>query len=213
MEYMDMLLETGRLSSSGYAIKENVGRAWRRGVELSASWAPLRELSLFGNLTLSDNRIREYHAYVTKYDNMNDWNVVGQLDEVYKNTTMLLSPSVISAFGVEVAPFFFCAPLSDVQFRLQGKYVGKQYWDSTGNGSRSLPAYFVADASLSHTLHFRGGRTLLLGVYADNILNSYYCADAWVARYYFVAENTYSQDEGLFPQAPISCVLRAVYKF
>ena len=31
MEYKDMLLETGRLSSAGYAIKENVPRAWRRG--------------------------------------------------------------------------------------------------------------------------------------------------------------------------------------
>jgi iron complex outermembrane receptor protein len=38
MEYKDMLLETGRLSSSGYAIKENVSRGWRRGVELSAAW-------------------------------------------------------------------------------------------------------------------------------------------------------------------------------
>ncbi len=213
MEYWDMLLETGRLSSSGYAIKENVGRAWRRGAELSASWAPFRALSLFGNLTLSDNRIKEYHAYVTKYDNMNDWNIVGQLDEVYKNTTMLLSPALISAFGAEVVPFFFYEPLSDVKFCLQGKYVGKQYWDSTKSDSRSLPAYFVADASLSHTLHFRGGNSLLLAVYANNILNAFYCADAWVARYYFVSENTCSQDEGLFPQAPISCVLRAVYKF
>ncbi len=30
MEYKDMLLETGRLSSSGYAIKENVSRGWSR---------------------------------------------------------------------------------------------------------------------------------------------------------------------------------------
>ncbi|MBR5862884.1 MAG: TonB-dependent receptor, partial [Bacteroidales bacterium] len=32
MEYWDMLLETGKLTDVGYAIKENVPRSWRRGV-------------------------------------------------------------------------------------------------------------------------------------------------------------------------------------
>ena len=43
--------------------------------------------------------------------------------------------------------------------------------------------------------------------------NADYCADVWVARYYFEAEKAYSQDEGLFPQAPISCMMRLVYSF
>ncbi len=213
MEYWDMLLETGKLSSSGYAIKENVGRAWRRGVELTAAWSPCPVVSLSGNLTVSDNRIREFHAYVSKYDNMNDWNLVGQLDEKYENTAILLSPALIGALSLNVNPFSYYSPLSDLQLSLNGKYVGKQYWDNTGNDERSLPGYFVADASISHTLHFREGNSLQLGVYVDNLLNAKYSANAWVARYFFVTENTFSQDEGLFPQAPVSCMLRAVYKF
>ncbi len=213
MEYWDMLLETGKLSSSGYAIKENVGRAWRRGVELTAAWSPCPVVSLSGNLTVSDNRIREFHAYVSKYDNMNDWNLVGQLDEKYENTAILLSPALIGALSLNVNPFAYYSPLSDLQLSLNGKYVGKQYWDNTGNDERSLPGYFVADASISHTLHFREGNSLQLGVYVDNLLNAKYSANAWVARYFFVTENTFSQDEGLFPQAPVSCMLRAVYKF
>lgn len=213
MEYWDMLLETGKLSSSGYAIKENVDRAWRRGVELTAAWKPCPVVAVNGNFTVSDNRIREFHAYVSKYDNMDDWNLVGQLDEKYENTAILLSPALIGAMSLNVNPFAYFAPLSEVQLSLQGKYVGKQYWDNTGSDERSLPGYFVADASLSHTLHFRGGNSLQLGVYVNNLLNAQYSANAWVSRYFFVAEKTYSQDEGLFPQAPISCMLRAVYKF
>ena len=213
MEYWDMLLETGKLSSSGYAIKENVGRAWRRGVELTGAWKPCPVVALSGNFTVSDNRIREFHAYVSKYDNMEDWNLVGQLDEKYENVSILLSPALIGALSLNVNPFAYYAPLSEMQLSLQCKYVGKQYWDNTGSEDRSLPGYFVSDASLSHTLHFRAGNSLQLGVYVNNLFNAQYSANAWVSRYFFVAENTYSQDEGLFPQAPISCMLRAVYRF
>ncbi len=213
MEYWDMLLETGKLSSSGYAIKENVGRAWRRGVELTGAWKPCPVVALSGNFTVSDNRIREFHAYVSKYDNMDDWNLVGQLDEKYENVSILLSPALIGALSLNVNPFAYYAPLSEMQLSLQCKYVGKQYWDNTGSEDRSLPGYFVSDASLSHTLHFKAGNSLQLGVYVNNLFNAQYSANAWVSRYFFVAENTYSQDEGLFPQAPISCMLRAVYKF
>ena len=56
MEYWDMLLETGKLSDVGYAIKENVPRSWRRGVELSAGWNCNEWLQLTGNITLSTNK-------------------------------------------------------------------------------------------------------------------------------------------------------------
>jgi iron complex outermembrane receptor protein len=62
MEYWDMLLETGKLSDVGYAIKENVPRSWRRGLELAAEWKPLEWLQIGGNMTLSTNKIRSYTA-------------------------------------------------------------------------------------------------------------------------------------------------------
>lgn len=213
MEYWDMLLETGRLSSVGYAIKENVGRAWRRGVELYANWSILPQWSFFGNMTLSTNKIKDFTAFVTSYDNMNDWNPTGQLEEHYENTTMLLSPSVISSVGTSVRPFYGYSPLEDLEFSFNGKFVGKRYWDNTACSERSLPAYFVANASVSQTFKFKTGNNVKLGLYVDNLFNADYCADVWVARYYFEAENAYSQDEGLFPQAPISCMMRLVYSF
>ncbi len=64
MEYWDMLLETGRLSSSGYAIKENVPRGWRRGIEMTAAVEAASWVSLSGNVTLSINKIKDYTSYV-----------------------------------------------------------------------------------------------------------------------------------------------------
>jgi iron complex outermembrane receptor protein len=99
MEYRDMLLETGKLSSSGYAIKENVGRGWRRGMELTAAWTPSRIIRADGNLTLSTNKLRSFTAY------LEDWENGGYKEETYENTTMLLSPSVVGMGRVVLTPF------------------------------------------------------------------------------------------------------------
>ena len=68
MEYWDMLLETGRLSDTGYPIKDNVSRAFRRGVEISAAYDPFKWLSLSGNATLSMNKVMNYKESFQLYD-------------------------------------------------------------------------------------------------------------------------------------------------
>lgn len=213
MEYWDMLLETGKLSDSGYAIKENVGRAWRRGVELSACWKIIEEFELFGNMTFSDNRIRNFTAYVTRYDNMDDWNVTGQIEEKYSNTPILMSPSLVGALGVNARPFAGVEKWKDLLITFSGKYVGRQYWDNTASADRSLPAYLVADASVSNDFTMPNGNVLRLGLYVNNLFNAKYCGDAWVNRAYFDAEQQNYQEEGLYPQAPISCMLKLTYSF
>lgn len=56
MEYGDILVETGKMDSQGYAIKDNLPHAWRRGVEVELGARPLRWLGIDANCTVSDNR-------------------------------------------------------------------------------------------------------------------------------------------------------------
>ena len=58
MEYFDMLVETGLLNAGGYAIKENVGNAFRRGVEFSGE-IDIRIFKIEGNISISGNRIKD----------------------------------------------------------------------------------------------------------------------------------------------------------
>ena len=197
MEYRDMLLETGRLSSSGYAIKENVGRGWRRGVELAAAWSPATWLRIDGNLTLSTNRLRAFTAY------LENWADGGYKEEHYENTPMLLSPSVIGMGRVEVDPF------QGWPLTLSGKYVGKQYWDNTGCADRCIPSFFVADLSLSHSFPLPGG-SLGVSVYVNNLLNREYYAYAWVYRAWDSGEYV---EAGLYPQAPRNLMVKIAYSF
>lgn len=228
MEYKDMLIETGRLTDTGYAIKENVPRSWRRGVELAASWKPVDWLEAGANLTLSVNKIRNYTAYYEMYDNMNDWNYLGQKELFFETTDILMSPSVVGMASVALHPFVRSTKsLKSAYLSLNGKYVGKQYYDNTSSDDRSIPAYFVADMSVGYEFplrkrSFAGAQDDKWGAQDDkisvsfhvhNMFNNMYYADGWVWRAYFQQEDDWYAETGIFPQAPANFMLRISYRF
>ena len=213
MEYWDMLLETGKLSDVGYAIKENVPRSWRRGVELSAAWKPLGWLQVGGNITLSTNKIRSYTAYYDIYDNEVDWNYLGQKSVEFTKTNILMSPSIVGAADVTFRPFeSLNNSLNSAYLKIGGKYVGKQYFDNTSSADRAIPAYFVGNLSLGYELPVRES-ALSLSLHINNLFNHMYYADAWLWRAYFQESDSYYNQIGLYPQAPINFMFKVGWKF
>ena len=200
MEYKDMLLETGRLSSSGYAIKENVDRSWRRGLELSAAWMPLRWLKADGNLTLSMNQIRDYTAYVPNEEYTKTYPIH------YGKTTMLMSPSVIGMMRLSFVPW------QDLTFCVDGKYVGKQYIDNSMREEMAIPAYFVMDAQLSKSFPIGGGR-LSIGLYVHNLLNHMYYASGWRWESYSEVDANVYTGIGVYPQATRNFSIKVRFSF
>lgn len=215
MEYWDMLLETGKITDVGYTIKENVDRSYRRGIELSAAWQAAPWVKLDANLTLSLNRVKELHNYIDVYEN-GDWSdFVRNEEEVYRNTPILMSPSVISMLRVAFTPFKTIAhnSLKTTTLSLDCKFIGKQYWDNTGCSERSLPGYYVANLSLTHSFKLRYG-SLGLGVYVNNFTNNLYVSDAWVYRGAKFLDGTPDYvEEGVFPQAPINVIGKVTFSF
>ena len=213
MEYRDMLLETGELSASGYAIKDNVDRSYRRGVELTLAWQPWNNLVFNANATFSANRILGYTKYYELYDNQDDWNWLGQEQVRFDKVTMLMSPSAVAMGQVRWTPFKNLVRNSfrSTTLALDLKYVGKQYWDNTEDAARCIPAYHVCDFSLTHEIPLKTG-SLGLGLYVNNVLNNLYYADAWVYIAHF-RDNAPYQEEGVFPQAPRNCMVRLSYRF
>lgn len=200
MEYFDMLLETGRLNAVGYAIRENVPRAWRRGVEL-ASALDLAWFKVEGNMSVSFNKIRDYSAYVDCFDA--DWNFLGQTREAYGKTDMLLSPSFVGALSWTQRLW------TGAELKLTGKLVGSQYWDNTGSSQRRIPAYFVQDLGFRQEIDWHG--KWILSADIGNLFNNRYYAYAWVYRAY--VDGMPYQSEGVFPQAPINVMFRLGYEF
>ena len=214
MEYWDMLLETGKLTDVGYAVKENVPRSWRRGVELAAAWKALSWLQIGGNMTLSTNKIRAYTAYYEMYDNMNDWNYLGQHQVKFENTDILMSPSLVGTANVTFRPFVLADnSLNSAYLSLNGKYVGKQYYDNTSSSDREIPAYFVADLSAGYEVPVKKSSSLTFSFHVQNLFNNMYYADAWLWRAYFQQENAFYAETGIYPQAPVNFMLKVAWRF
>ena len=221
MEYRDMLIETGKLTDVGYAIKENVPRSWRRGVELAAAWNAFSWFGIGGNITLSTNKIRNYTAYYEMYDNMNEWNYLGQHMVTFENTDILMSPSLVGAASITFKPFVSLqGSLNSVNLSLNGKYVGKQYFDNTSSADRSIPAYFVSDLSVGYELPlnsvsglFEKSNTLRFSIHVNNLFNNMYYADAWLWRAYFQQEDDYISSVGIYPQAPANLMFKVAWNF
>ena len=214
MEYWDMLIETGKLTDVGYAVKENVPRSWRRGLELAAAWKALPWLQVGGNMTLSTNKIRSYTAYYEMYDNMNDWNYLGQHQVDFENTDILMSPSLVGMADVTFRPFVYAGnSLNSVYLSFSGKYVGKQYYDNTSSAERIIPEYFVADLSARYEVPLNKSSSLGFSFHVHNLLNNMYYADAWLWRAYFQQEDAFYADTGIYPQAPMNFMFKVTWKF
>lgn len=216
MEYIDMLLETGKLSDTGYAIKENTGRAWRRGVELSLALNPAPWIRIDANATFSDNKIKDYTFYMDTYEDFSNWVEADQRTAKHiGKTNMLMSPTAIAMVQVAVSPFKMAVnnSLKTTTFTANLKYVSRQYLDNTGNKDFSIPQYFVANFSATHEFDLKHGK-LGLGLHVNNILNRKYFADGWVWHIYDKAtDKEVVGDSGIFPQAPVNAMFKVSYRF
>ncbi|MBQ3659975.1 MAG: TonB-dependent receptor, partial [Bacteroidales bacterium] len=123
MEYKNQLVATGKISQSGYKIKDNVDRSYRRGVELSAGWQALKNLRFDANSTFSLNKI---------------------VHEDGSLTDLMLSPGYVGAFSAswDIIP--------RLNVTLTDKVVGSQYFDNSSNPDHKLPAYNVMNLAVSY---------------------------------------------------------------
>ena len=145
------------------------------------------------------------------YDNMNDWNYLGQHMVDYENTDILMSPSLVGMASVTFRPFASSAgSLNSVYLTWNGKYVGRQYFDNTSSVDRSIPAYFVADMAVGYTVP---EGSLSFSLHVNNLFNHMYYADAWLWRAYFQQEDSFYDDIGIYPQAPMNAMFKVAWRF
>lgn len=201
MEYKDILLETGKLSDSGYAIKENVPEGYRRGLELAGAWMPAFWLKADANLTLSVNKILDYTEYIP----YTDYSTVYEAD--YGDTQMLLSPSVVGMGRLVFTPWG-----DGTSFTVSAKYVGKEYIDNTERDLMKIPARCTVD--LSANKEFKLGKGFMgLTLYVNNVLNHKYFAYGWRYEEYDPAADKIISQIGIYPQATTNFTVKLSYRF
>lgn len=196
MHYRDQLVLTGKLNDVGYPIRQNVPTSYRRGVELMAGVKILNNLRWEGNLTLSQNKIKDF-VYSVELSDLNPdgtWVNYEIKDYHLGSTRISFSPDVIGASQLTFEPF------RNFNVILTSKYVGRQYYDNSENASRMLKSYFVNNLKVGYDFSIAGVKNIGVQVGVNNLLNEKYITNAWVYRAEFRNAPDYIED-GLFPQA------------
>ena len=204
MLYKNQLTPNGDLSSSGYALMENVDKSYRIGLELEGGYKVANWFRMDANLTLSLNKSIDF-TYTDFADGDNT------MVTYTANTPLALSPSVISA---AIATF---TPCKDAKLQLIGKYVGKQYADNTGRECYAIDPYFLLNFRASYTWHLRGTNEIEAQLLVNNVLNHQYRLSAWVGDrvddYSDPSTNYYYHSRGWLQQPGINFMGRVIYRF
>ncbi len=178
MDYKDQLINTGEINNVGSPIMTNVPESFRTGVELESAVKITKALHWNVNLTLSQNKIKNYIDHVDNWDFWYDTTGTEpyQFVDTLGTTDISFSPSIIMATWLTFDYKGFKASLI-------GKYIGYQYIDNTSNIDRRLDPYFVSDLIVAYSFHTKLFQEIELKLKVNNLLNKEYVSNAWVYQY------------------------------
>lgn len=204
MNYKDQLILTGQINDVGSYTRTNVDRSYRMGIELETAYKATKQITITGNLNLSQNRIPVFKEYVDNYDNYDsEGNMIQDVIE-HKNTDLAFSPSIIAGLGINYSP------IRNLDLNLYSKYVGSQFLDNTSSENRKLEGYFTTDVRMSYSLLDIGLSELTLGVLVNNIFNAKFVNNGYTFGY--VAGGNRVIENYYFPQAERNFLVRLALK-
>ena len=204
MFYKNQLVTTGFINDVGSAVRLNVDKSYRSGLELDAKWKPLKEFTWSAAISVSKNIINDYTYYIDELDA--NWDPVGQKELNLKNTTIAMSPSTV------VSNEFAYQPFSNVEIAFISKYVGKQYLDNTASDHKSVDAFFVNDLRLSYQTKLKGLKNIGIMLRVNNLFDELYEANGYTYGYYN-DQKVLEEYNFYFPQATRNFMLGLNVRF
>jgi len=191
MNYKNQLVQTGQLDDVGNTIRINTPNSYRLGIELQGGVVLSNWLNVTGNLTLSQNKIKQFIEHIGSYDV--NYNLIGDSIVPHNNTNISYSPNTVAAGSINILP------IKKLQISLISKYVGSQYMDNTQNKARSLSDFYTEDARMVYTLKGKLVKECNLIFQVYNIFNRLY--SPYGNNYSTINEGTFSSSNYYFPMA------------
>ena len=129
MRFRDEIARTGGTTPLGYDLRANVGRSYRRGVEVDAVWAVTPALDVGATAAASRNRIASYRDEAT--------------GTVYRDVEPILTPTFIGGHRIT----WRAAPWLGVN--ADGRYQARSFLAPTGNERLTAPGFYVLDGGVT----------------------------------------------------------------
>jgi iron complex outermembrane receptor protein len=187
MNYKDQLVLTGKINDVGAYTRTNVPKSYRAGLEIQVKYAFNKKYNTSYSITFSQNKIEAFTEYIDDYDQFK------QVAIQHKNTNIALSPSLITNRT------FNWKPNDKLSVFWTTKYTSEQFLDNTQNKDRKLDAFFINDLNAQWTIMNKTKFTMLLQVYANNVLDVQYAPNGYTFSYIY--DRTLTTSNNFYPMA------------
>ena len=211
MDYTDQLVLNGKVNEIGEPMAENVKDSYRMGVELTAGVKLTSWLRWDVNATWSKNRIKDYAAYYSDYDQ--EW------EELKSQTVVQMGDTPIAFSPSFMAGSLISFDLKGWNASLQSQYVSRQYLDNTGQEINSIDPYFVNHLNASYTFKLRGAKSISLGATVYNLFNEKYETNGYAMSAAIYEDGDKSkapsivEDPRFYPMAGTNVLFNATLRF
>ena len=146
MHFRDEIARTGATTPLGYDIRANVGKSYRRGVELDGSWVVGPSLDLGVTAAINRSRIERYRDEASGVE--------------YADVPPILTPAFVGGHRLT------WRPTGRLTLTADGRYQSRSHLAPTGDRRLTAPAFYVLDGGLAFTV---AGRTV--AVQGRNLLD------------------------------------------
>jgi iron complex outermembrane receptor protein len=180
-----------------------VDKSYRTGIELEGAVRISTKLSWNANLSVSQNKIKNFEEVLYDYGvNFDEYN---EVITSYANSSIAFSPNVIAGSAM------IYTPVKGIELGLLTKYVGKQYLDNTTNEARQIDAYFINDLRMSFSWRPTFMKEISISLLANNIFNVMYSSNGYTYGY-FGGLTEYRQNY-YYPQAGRNYMVMLALRF
>lgn len=176
MHYRNQLVLTGKLNDVGAYTRINIPVSKRVGLELDGSYQFNKRLSIRGDMTLSNHRIKKYTEYI------DDWDHGTQIAVARKNTSIVLSPALTGHLGLTYT-LWQKSPQQTMQVSWESLGVSRQFLDNSGLTAAALPGYVVHDLFFRWQLQTPKSQAIQIILQVQNVLNRRYASNGWIYRF------------------------------
>jgi iron complex outermembrane receptor protein len=204
MKYKNQLVLTGKISEIGELLTSNVEDSYRAGIEIVAGGRLSDHFRWDGNISISTNKILNYHSYVSVYDP--DYDVVGTVDSVYTSTNIGYSPNVVTNS-------VFTYTRGNFEASIMSQFVGKQYLDNTSTEEKSVNSYIVNNLSLKYSLPLKKMKSVDFQILVNNLFNETYETGGYAWTEMYPGDANQYHYKYLYPQAGIHLLGSVTFKF
>jgi iron complex outermembrane receptor protein len=202
MMYQNQLVLTGQINDVGGYTRTNAEDSYRAGIELDAGYKVLKNLSIAGNLTLSQNKIQSFTEYVDAYDVV--FNPLPQQEIEHTNTDLAFSPNIISALAIDYQP------IKGLEVGFTTKFVGSQFLDNTSSDNRKIDAYNFSNLRLTYTLKDVVFKEMTIGLQVNNVFDQLFENNGYTFGYDVGGSRTI--ENFYYPQAGRNLMTRLTIK-